>query len=132
MSQFPSWHFREMGRGEVNVDPVHDEFFKAQDLTDALVREAVQNSLDALKSKAFENEKPVIWIESRVEPGKSVLVIRDNGRGFVLMPSAAAKRGWGLTGIRERVRLLGAIAEIHAEPDRGTTDRVERELPGKC
>jgi hypothetical protein len=36
-----------MTRGEINVDPVHDEFFKAQDLADALVREAIQNSLDA-------------------------------------------------------------------------------------
>jgi hypothetical protein len=43
----PRWHFREMARGEINVDPVHDEFFKAQDLADALVREAIQNSLDA-------------------------------------------------------------------------------------
>ena len=36
-----------MGLGEVHVDPVHDEFFKAQDLADALVRESIQNSLDA-------------------------------------------------------------------------------------
>jgi hypothetical protein len=36
-----------MDLGEVQVDPVHDEFFKAQDLADALVREAIQNSLDA-------------------------------------------------------------------------------------
>ena len=36
-----------MDPGEVHVDPVHDEFFKAQDLADALVRESIQNSLDA-------------------------------------------------------------------------------------
>lgn len=47
MSRFPSWHFRSMDPGEVHVDPVHDEFFKAQDLADALVRESIQNSLDA-------------------------------------------------------------------------------------
>ena len=47
MSRFPSWHFRAMDLGEVHVDPVHDEFFKAQDLADALVRESIQNSLDA-------------------------------------------------------------------------------------
>lgn len=47
MSRFPSWHFRSMEAGEVHVDPVHDEFFKAQDLADALVRESIQNSLDA-------------------------------------------------------------------------------------
>jgi len=47
MMDFPSWHFRSMDAGEVHVDPVHDEFFKAQDLADALVRESIQNSLDA-------------------------------------------------------------------------------------
>lgn len=47
MSRFPAWHFRAMDLGEVQVDPVHDEFFKAQDLADALVRESIQNSLDA-------------------------------------------------------------------------------------
>jgi hypothetical protein len=36
-----------MDLSEVQVDPVHDEFFKAQDLADALVRESIQNSLDA-------------------------------------------------------------------------------------
>jgi hypothetical protein len=41
-----------MSRGEINVDPVHDEFFKAQDLADALVREAIQNSLDARRGRA--------------------------------------------------------------------------------
>src|SRR5438094_35679 len=56
MSQFPSWHFRSMEPGEVHVDPVHDEFFKAQDLADALVRESIQNSLDA---KATRSRSPV-------------------------------------------------------------------------
>jgi hypothetical protein len=36
-----------MELAEMQVDPVHDEFFKAQDLADALVRESIQNSLDA-------------------------------------------------------------------------------------
>jgi hypothetical protein len=48
MLPLPSSHFREMSGGEINVDPVHDEFFKSQDLTDALVREAIQNSLRLL------------------------------------------------------------------------------------
>lgn len=51
MSRFPSWHFREMDPGEVHVDPVHDEFFKMQDLADALVREAIQNSMDARRGR---------------------------------------------------------------------------------
>ncbi len=36
----------------MHVDPVHDEFFKMQDLVDALVRESIQNSLDARRPRA--------------------------------------------------------------------------------
>jgi signal transduction histidine kinase len=43
----------------------------------------LQNSVDALKEKTFgAPEKPAIWIEGRVENGKSILVIRDNGNGI--------------------------------------------------
>ena len=42
----------------------------------------LQNSLDALKDKTFVNERPTIWIEGRLEPGRSILVVRDNGTGI--------------------------------------------------
>jgi signal transduction histidine kinase len=42
----------------------------------------LQNSLDALKTKSFAGEQPTIWIEGRLEPGKSLLVVRDNGAGI--------------------------------------------------
>ena len=43
----------------------------------------LQNSIDALKKKAFgEAEKPAIWIEGRLEQGKSLVVFRDNGSGI--------------------------------------------------
>ncbi len=43
----------------------------------------VQNSLDALKAKAFTNgEKPTVWIESCIENSLSILRIRDNGEGI--------------------------------------------------
>jgi len=44
------WHFRAMSDGEINVDPIEGEFFTIGDiesLADGLVREAIQNSLDA-------------------------------------------------------------------------------------
>ena len=44
------WHFRVMGRGEINQDPTQEDYFNTDHLTnfsDALVREAIQNSLDA-------------------------------------------------------------------------------------
>ena len=45
-----AWKFREMSRGEINVDPIEGEFFATEalgSLSDALVRESIQNSLDA-------------------------------------------------------------------------------------
>src|SRR5262245_4895662 len=42
----------------------------------------LQNSLDALSKKQFENEKPTIRIEGRVENGRSILSVRDNGMGI--------------------------------------------------
>lgn len=46
----PEWRFRRMGRDEQGIDPVQEEFFATEelgDLNEALVREAIQNSLDA-------------------------------------------------------------------------------------
>jgi len=44
------WRFRPMSDGEINVDPIEGEFFTTDaldSLADGLVREAIQNSLDA-------------------------------------------------------------------------------------
>ncbi|MCL4799030.1 MAG: hypothetical protein KJ025_05540 [Burkholderiales bacterium] len=46
----PQWQFRRMHPGEMNIDPIESEFFSTEaleSLADALVREAIQNSLDA-------------------------------------------------------------------------------------
>ena len=42
----------------------------------------LQNSLDALKTKTFTDEKPTIRITSRAENGVCILSVRDNGPGI--------------------------------------------------
>ena len=42
----------------------------------------LQNSLDAMRDKKFENEEPTIWIEGRTEGDRGLIVIRDNGIGI--------------------------------------------------
>jgi signal transduction histidine kinase len=42
----------------------------------------VQNALDAVKRKQYDGAKPVIAIAGRVENGRSLLVVRDNGEGI--------------------------------------------------
>jgi len=47
-----------------------------------LVTNLLQNSIDALKTKPFRDEKPTIRIEGRIENGSSILSVRDNGPGI--------------------------------------------------
>ena len=50
MEKMPQWRFRPMDPGEINIDPIESEFFTTEalgSLCDALVRESIQNSLDA-------------------------------------------------------------------------------------
>ena len=42
----------------------------------------LQNSLDAMKQKTFEAEKPTICLEGRQDGKQSLLIIRDNGTGI--------------------------------------------------
>jgi len=42
----------------------------------------LQNSLDALKTKTFTDEKPTVKISGRMENGLSFLTVRDNGPGI--------------------------------------------------
>jgi hypothetical protein len=63
MSRTPHWRFRAMQPGEMNVDPIEGEFFTTEALksvTDALVRESIQNSLDAAAGR-----EPVTVITNR-------------------------------------------------------------------
>jgi two-component system sensor histidine kinase PhcS len=47
-----------------------------------LLTNLLQNSIDALKTKSFRDEKPTIQIEGRIKNGSSILSVRDNGPGI--------------------------------------------------
>lgn len=51
------------------------------------------------------------------------VIIRDNGQGFNVV-SARAGYSYGLHGMAERARLIGAQLEVHSKPDRGTLIRL--------
>jgi hypothetical protein len=59
MDNYPVWKFRIPGKDEINQDPTQEEFFTTQsvgDFSDALVRESIQNSLDAKSPKIKSDE----------------------------------------------------------------------------
>ena len=67
------------------------------------------------------------WIEIARDGHELTVTIRDNGKGFqprsaTALPTPA--RGFGLTGIAERVRMLGGSHAVTSSPDEGTTIEV--------
>jgi signal transduction histidine kinase len=64
------------------------------------------------------------WVQIKVE---------DNGKGFSPAPLDAAsptKHGFGLVGIRERVRILGGCVEIQSNARTGTAVVVTLPING--
>ena len=53
------------------------------------------------------------------------LTVVDDGGGF---DSAAVNGGYGLSGMRDRVRQVGGAVEVRTEPGAGT--EVRAEVPG--
>ncbi len=70
-------------RVEVNRQIPEDAAIDANKnkMTQVLVN-LLQNALDALNQKVFENEAPAVWIEARVEEGRTIVSVRDNGPGI--------------------------------------------------
>jgi len=88
----------------------------------------IQNSVDALKAKQFGEGHPIVWLEGRVENGRSKLVLRDNGTGIekkhldkIFDPFFTTKdvgKGMGLgLGICYRiVQEFGGTISVRSEP----------------
>lgn len=57
------------------------------------------------------------------------ILIEDNGKGFNAENLSKTKNGLGLTGIRERAKMLDANHEIYSVPGEGTTVSLQINLP---
>lgn len=66
-----------------------------------------------------------VTVRYEVSHSRTVLEIRDDGRGFA--PASITGDHFGLVGMRERAAAIGAALEIDTAPGRGTTVRVELE-----
>ena len=52
----------------------------------------------------------------------------NNGKGFSLENTKSSNSGFGLTGIEERVKMLGATKTIRSELGKGTDINIRIEL----
>jgi PAS domain S-box-containing protein len=85
-----------------------------------VVQEAVNN---AIKHSGTD----VVRIEMKKADGRLQLEVRDFGCGF--NPESVRKKGFGLLGMTERVRLLGGECLIQSEADAGTRVSVRLPIP---
>jgi len=91
---------------EISGDPNRDE----ERLVYRLVQEALTN---VVKHAAASH----VTVTAKESDGEIEIIIRDDGSGF---EPTAATPGRGLTGMRERIELLGGEIEVSSEPGRGT------------
>jgi PAS domain S-box-containing protein len=94
--------------------------------------ETVQTTVYRIVQEALNNARKysgtdVVRIELQKSHGQLHLEIRDFGCGFDV--ATARKRGFGLVGMTERVRLLGGECTIRSEKDVGTTITVRTPIP---
>ena len=61
--------------------------------------------------------------------GRTVLRVRDDGRGFKGVPRANGRAHLGLSGMRERALLVGGRLNVFSEPGQGTT--IELTMEGR-
>ena len=80
--RFLSNELKDRVQVEQQLDP-HQTVWANKNKMIHVFTNLLQNSLDALKSKNFSNgEKPTVWIEGRMNNGRSIVSVRDNGPGI--------------------------------------------------
>jgi len=66
----------------------------------------------------------------KLDQGNLILLVHDDGRG-ISEDEIAQKKSFGITGMKERVELLGGKFNIHGIQGKGTLLSVEIPLPSQ-
>ena len=86
-----------------------------------IVREAVNNCI-----KYAQASRITVQVDARAESLE--ITVRDDGTGFDVAARAQAEGHFGIRGMQERARQIGATCVIESEPEAGTCVRLV--LPG--
>jgi signal transduction histidine kinase len=106
----------------------------SEDLGDERLPPAVETAVFRILQEALANaqrhaEGQNLAVDLRRAGDWLQLEVRDDGIGFAV-DSEARARGLGLSGMRERARLLGGTCRIESRPGRGTSVSLRLPLPG--
>ena len=84
---------------------------------------------EALANAGHHSNARLVEVDLRAVDGELLLTVSDDGSGFDTGDGVAASSagGFGLVGMRERARLIGADLEVTSEPAHGT--RISLRVP---
>jgi len=111
---------------QADIAPLDDLFSKEAEIS---LYRIVQETLNNIVKHA---EATVAEVEITRSAQSVSLMVHDNGRGFNPARATgpdATRVGFGLTGIAERVRMLGGTQEIESALGQGTTVMIRLSLP---
>ena len=107
------------------IPPISDGSTRVVMLTVRPVARASDSLMRASRSPSSGTD--VVRIELKKVNGELHLDVRDFGCGFKV--ESVRKRGFGLLGMMERVRLLDGECHVHSELDTGTRISVRLPIP---
>lgn len=107
----------------INIDVPGEETVESEELSLALYR-IFQESLSNIEKHSMATN---VWVELQIDSDWAELVIRDDGKGFVLPKSLdqlEADGHLGLAGLSQRAEAVGGVFEVRSSPGVGTTIRA--------
>lgn len=91
----------------------------ADNLPDAVALCLYRAAQEALGNAVRHADAQHIEVKLRVSAGQAELIIRDDGKGFIVGGESAKPRGLGLLSLEERAKLLGGSFQLSASPGKG-------------
>lgn len=93
-----------------------------------IVREAVTNAIRHARARCID--VTIRLEEPPGEPGRACLTVADDGEGFDIESRSAVEGHYGLRGMQERARRIGAECMVESGPGVGT--RIVVTVPVRC
>jgi PAS domain S-box-containing protein len=116
-----NWFCREYQKAYSHISVEKQIGVEEHELPDSLKTPIFRISQETMNNVSKHSQASLIKLSLQKEDGKILLTIQDNGQGF---DPETARKGMGLSSIRERAELSGGSSELKSAMGKGTMIRV--------
>jgi signal transduction histidine kinase len=128
-----SWFCRRYQTIYSGIKVELEQTLEERDIPDFLKIVIFRVTQEGMNNVAKHSKADLVHLSLRKMGGRIELVLEDNGQGFdpgKVLGSESAKRGFGLTSMKERTELSGGSFAIESAEGKGTTVRASWPLQG--